>query len=67
MTVTSREQVDPIDIVTHTLQLISNGQHDTTVSNVCKNLISRGTFGKNPKVSVSNGNSAFLIDLLELE
>ena len=65
-TVASRERVDPIDIATYTLQLISNENHDTTVSNICKNLISRGTFGKNPKVSVSIEKSAFLIDLLEI-
>ena len=60
-----KEEVDPKIIATYALMLISNLSKDVNTSNVCKQIIAKGSFA-NEINSMPIDKSAFLLDLLEI-
>ena len=64
-TIAQKEEVEAKTIATYALMLISNVSKDVNTSNVCKEIISKGTFG-NEMVCMPIDKSAFLLDLLEI-
>ena len=62
--IAQREQVDEKKVVALALELISNQEYDRETSNVCKEIITTGTYGNLNKVSIPK--SSYIVDLLEI-
>lgn len=64
-TIADKEEVESKTIAAYALMLISNVTKDVNTSNVCKEIISKGSFASQTK-SMPIDRSAFLLDLLEI-
>ena len=64
-TIAHKEEVEPKTIAAYALMLIANVSKDANTSNVCKEIITKGTFA-NEMRSMPIDKSAFLLDLLEI-